>query len=234
MGFDDRLLQSLQQAQDAYEQRDFERAETLLRQVIREHRGFADTFNMLGVICHTQGRLPQAQEAFEEALRINPQYTEAALSLAVTYNELGQYDKAREIYSRAMEKSRAEPQRLDPFARGKLANMHARTADAYVGVGLNEEAAREYRKALELCPTFVDIRAKLASTLRDIGDKEGAIAEYRKAKLQQPQYLPARVHLGVTLYSTGNKDEARREWESVLLEDPNNASCKMYLDIVKN
>ena len=70
--------------------------------------------------------------------------------------------------------------------------MHARVADAYAGLGMNEEAAREYRKALELCPTFVDIRTKLAATLRDLGDKEAAVQEYQLVKQQAPKYLPAR------------------------------------------
>ena len=87
--------------------------------------------------------------------------------------------------------------------------MHARVADAYAGIGMNDEAAREYRKALDLCPTFVDIRTKLASTLRDMGDKEAAVQEYQLVKQQAPKYLPARVNLGVTLYSLGRRDEAQ-------------------------
>jgi tetratricopeptide (TPR) repeat protein len=171
---------------------------------------------------------------FEQALTVNPNYTEAALNLAVTYNDLGKYQAARAVYGRAIANTRAAPSHLDPFARGKIANMHARTADAYMGVGLYDEAAREYRRALELCPTFVDIRTKLASTLRDMGDKEAAVQEYELVKQQSPQFLPARINLGVTLFSLGRKDDARREWEAVLAEDPANRSCRMYLDIVKS
>jgi tetratricopeptide (TPR) repeat protein len=137
------------------------------------------------------------------------------------------------VYASAIATTRAQPSHLDPFARGKIANMHARTADAYTGVGMNDEAAREYRKALDLCPTFVDIRTKLASTLRDMGEKEAAVQEYQLVKQQASHYLPARINLGVTLYSLGRKDEARSEWESVLAEDPSNKSCRMYLDILK-
>jgi tetratricopeptide (TPR) repeat protein len=151
---------------------------------------------------------------FEQALQVNPNYTEAALNLAVTYNDLGKYDQAREVYARAIANTRKEPGNMDPFARG------------------NQEAEREYRKALELCPTFIDIRTKLGGILRDLGDKESAVAEYKIVKQQQPRFLPARIHLGVTLYSLGRNDEARREWEAVLAEEPGNKSCRMYLDIL--
>ena len=230
---DDRLRQLMHLAREHYEARELDKAEPLLEQIVREHRGFADMFNMLGVIHHAASRFPQAEASFKEALRINPRYTEAALNLAVTLNDLGRYVEAREVYARAIETSRAEPRYLDPFAKGKIANMHARTGDAYQGLGMLEDAAREYRKALDLCPNFIDIRTRLGSTLRDAGDKEAALAEYQLVKQEAPKYIPARVNIGVTLYSLGRKDEARREWESVLADDPDNKSARMYLEMSK-
>lgn len=230
---DDRLRQMMHLAREHYEAREYDKAEPMLEQIVREHRGFADMFNMLGVIYHTASRFAQAETAFKEALRLNPRYTEAALSLAVTLNDLGRYVEAREIYARAIETSRAEPRYIDPFAKGKVANMHAATGDAYIGLGMLDEAVREYRAALTLCPTFVDIRNKLGSTLRDLGDKDAALVEYQTCKEQVPKFVAGRVNLGVTLYALGRKDEARAEWESVQADDPDNKSARMYLDIMK-
>jgi tetratricopeptide (TPR) repeat protein len=230
---DDRLRQIMHLAREHYEAREYDKAAPLLEEVVREHRGFADMFNMLGVIHHQASRFPQAEQSFKEALRVNNRYTEAALNLAVTLNDLGRYAEAREVYGRAIETSRGEPRYLDPFAKGKIANMHASTGDAYVGLGLLDEATVEYKKALELCPAFVDIRNKLGSTLRDKGDREGALREYEACKKEVPRYVPARVNLGVTLYSLGRKDDARIEWESALVDEPGNKSARMYLDILK-
>ena len=134
----------------------------------------------------------------------------------------------------AIARSREQPRQLDPFAKGKIANMHARVADAYAGIGMGEEAAREYRKALDLCPTFVDIRTKLASTLRDMGDKEGGGAgvsarQAAGAEVSAGAHQPRRDALLARAQGRG----ARAEWESVLAEDPGNKSCRMYLDILK-
>ena len=229
---DEHIKQLLLLGREHYEKRELGKAEPMLRQVLEQDDRLADVHDMLGVICHSRGNFAQAEYHFERALAINPNYTEAALNLAVTYNDRGKYEAARQVYSRIKGTPGGNLQGLDPFARGKIANMHARTADAYQGVGMNEEAAREYRKALDLCPTFVDIRTKLASTLRDMGDKEAAVNEYLLVKQSAPKYIPARINLGVTLYSLGRKSEAKQEWEAVLVEDPSNRSCRMYLDIL--
>jgi tetratricopeptide (TPR) repeat protein len=230
---DDRLKQLLTLAREHYESRDFDKAERYLTEVIQRHRGFADIFNMLGVIYHDQGRFTQAQEAFEEALRINPRYTEAALNLSVTYNDLGKYQEAKAVYGRAMATSRGAPRQLDPFVRGKIANMHAELGDAYLSVGLYDDAVGEYQKALDLCPTFVDIRTRLARAHREKGDLESALREIQEVKAQNASYLPGRIQLGLALYSVGRKDEAVVEWESVLKLDPQNRACKAYIQMVR-
>src|ERR1700748_2238742 len=136
---DDRLRNLMHLAREHYENREYAEAEPILLQMLREHQGFADMFNMLGVIHHGHGRFSQAQEMFEHALQINPNYTEAALNLAVTYNDLGKYQQAKDVYAQAIAHSRAQPRQLDPFAKGKIANLHARVAGAYAGIGMHEE-----------------------------------------------------------------------------------------------
>src|SRR5690606_6157491 len=159
--------------------------------------------NMLGVIWHAQGRFAEAEEAFERALSINPAYTEAALNLSVTYNDRGKYHKAREVYGTVVEQSIAGKRSLDAYASGKLANMHADLGDASCGLSMANEAVREFQRARDLCPTFVDLRNRLGNVLREMGDAHAAAAEYETVKQQRPDYLPARMALGLALYAQG-------------------------------
>jgi tetratricopeptide (TPR) repeat protein len=196
------------------------------------NQSFADVYNMLGVIFHHQGHFGRAQRALEAALRLNPAYTEAALNLAVMYNDIGRYAEAREVYQAALSRQRAAPNGLDPFVRGKIANMHAEIGDVYASSGLLEEAIDEYRRALGLGPSFVDLRLKLADALRDAGRLDEALAELAAILELKPQFTRARVHLGVALYSAGRREEAIRAWEEALARSPGNRSAEMYLQLM--
>ena len=198
--------------------------------MLEAHEDFADVHNMLGVIHYEAGRPIKARECLETALQINPMYTEAALNLAVVYNEMGRYEEAKQVYAQAQgQRDTTGLDKLDSFVRGKIANMHAELGDAYVAVGLLDHATKEYAKALRVCPTFVDIRTKLGTTLRDLGRIEEALDEFVAVRESAPDYLQARIQLGVTLWRAGRIPEARTEWEHVLAEDPQNRSCRVYL-----
>lgn len=224
----EQVKQRLVLGREHYAKREFERAEELLRMVLEEEDRFADVHDMLGVIAHARGNFAIAERHFERALEINPSYTEAALNLAVTYNDRGKYEKAREIYSRIQAKQ-IETTGLDPFVRGKLANMHADLGQAYRDAGLVREAIAELERATALCPQFPDLQTKLGSLLRETQDLAGARLRYEAALQVNPNYVPARIQLGVTLLTLGERDAAEEQWKKVLAIEPDNAQTKMYL-----
>src|ERR1700733_14318311 len=188
---DEHTKQLLLLGREHYQKREFEKAEALLRQVLDQDDHVADVHDMLGVICHERGNFAQAEQHFERALAINPSYTEAALNLAVTYNDRGKYEAARQVYTRIRGVPGGTVQGLDPFARGKIANMHAEVGQAYADAGLAREAIVEYEKAVGLCPQFADLRTKLGTLLREINDLAGAREQYEAALEGRPTHLPA-------------------------------------------
>ncbi len=228
---DDQQRNLLTKAREHYKRKEFERARSLLERIV-EAGGvtYADVYNMLGVIHHDAGDLARAQEQFEAALRINPNYTEAILNLTVTYNEIGRYDDARRLMEHlGSRKGQEGPDSLEPYARGKIANLHAEVAQAYYDVGMLQAAIEEMTKAIELCGDFVDLRVRLGNMLTEAQRTPEALVQYEFAVQTKPEYLQARIQLGIAYVKSGRKDDAIAQWRAVLEKDPASRSARMYL-----
>ena len=229
---DKETLHKLKKGREHYAAREYAKAEAYLTKVLETGARFADVMNMMGVIYHGKGQLTIAQDYFNKALTINQNYIEAALNLAVTYNDLGQYPKAKKLYEHITKLKEERPDKIDPFAKGKLANMHADLAEAYAEIGDLTHAVAQYREALSLCPEFVDIRTRLGQVLRDAGKLESACEEFERVKVTKPTYLPARFSLGITYLALGDRELAQKEWRAVLDAEPDNITAEMYLKMV--
>jgi tetratricopeptide (TPR) repeat protein len=218
-------------AREAYAERDFDRADALLRAQLHHFTRFADVHNMLGVIAHGRSNLALAEHHLREALRINANYTEAALNLTVTYNDMGRYEDARALHRDVRTRSGAPS--LEQFARGQIANLHAVTAQAYVDAHMPREAIRELEKAVALAPGFADLQVKLGGLLRDQNDLIASRCHYQAALARKPNYVPAHLGMGQTLQALGDADGARTEWTRAQELEPTSSLAKMYLRTLK-
>ncbi len=231
---DERVKQILRIAREHYERREFDKVEPLLRQILDSTERFADVHNMLGVAAHERRDYKEAEARFNRALEINPNYTEAALNLAVTYNDLGKYDLARQVHERATQGQRPEDHGgLDPFVKGKIANMHAEVGQAYIDASLIHDAVPELEKAVNLCPTFADLRWKLGLLYKELGDPSRARVQFEAAKQANPKYANARVALAVIMIASDEKRQAENELQEVLAFDPEHKTAQMYLRMLK-
>jgi protein O-GlcNAc transferase len=123
--------------------------------------------------------------------------------------------------------------RRDPYIAGKLANEHFKLGNLYLEFNMNEEAIKEYRKALMLHPQLADVRTKLGIALRNSGKVEEAIAQFVKSKGINPNYGPAWVQLGISYYMQGLSGLAFEEWEKALQHMPHLKEAENYLRLFK-
>ncbi len=236
---DDAVRELVALGKEHFERGDWSLSAGHLEQVVARGASFADVHHMLGVCYHQLGEFAAAQICFERALEVNPGYVEASLNLAILCNDLGQYEKAQTVYAGAVERARngaraaSGDEALDPFARGKIANLHAAVGDAYLSARRPADAAAEYRRALGLSPGFIDVRMKFAAALREEGRPDAAASELERAVADAPGYVPARVALGLAYSASGKLDDARRQWEEVLRMDPGHRTAQMYLKLAR-
>jgi len=222
---DEQCRQVYTRGKEAFDRGDLNVAEMCLVHVLKKHRDYPDIYSMLGAIYHNRGRFGDAIRLFEKALEINPEYEEVRLQLAVTLNDLGRYDKAREILA-PLAKSNVDP---DSLAKHRLANKHSELGDKYMEVNQFDRARAEYKRALSLRPGFLDIRRKLAVALRRLGRLEESKNELFRILEENPHYLTAQVDLGLVMHLMGDNAGARREWEAVLRGEPENTEAKTFL-----
>ncbi len=225
---EDALRQNLAIGREQFRRGEYAAAEEHLRSALKVRDDVADLHHMLGVIHYDRMEFAEARACLERALALDPAFTDAALALAITLQEIGLYGEARRV-SEGIGKRAHGKDRIDPYARGKLANLHAEVARAYEELGLGPEATEEYERALALCPEFPDLRARLASLLRRDGDLERALRELDTAVAFHPDHVPVHLSRGVTLLALGRRDEAAAAWSRALVLEPGHRAATSYL-----
>lgn len=215
-----------------FERGDVEPALEALNTLLQSRNDFADIHYMVGVLQDRRGDTDAARRSLQRAIALNPGYAEALLALASVCEREGDFDRSRELAERAAAKVQGTAGSMDSTTRGKLANLQAAVGDAYAEAGELREAVEAYRKALDRCPDFHDIRHRLGVVLRDLGLPDQALREFKRVLRGNPGLLDAHIQLGLTYYSLGRSDDALERWHAVLRHDPTREDARMYSRLV--
>ncbi|HLU26661.1 MAG TPA: tetratricopeptide repeat protein [Longimicrobiales bacterium] len=228
-----RVDQIMMRGREAFERGDFEAALADFREVLEHRPEYADIWHLAGVCLSLLGYAEEALVEFERALAVNERYVEARLNYAITLNELGRYEEAQAAFEQAGRHEEELGGRFPGVLMARIANAHASLGDLYREAGAHGEAIAQYRAALELRPTYHDIRTKLARVLMDTGDLAGAEAELGVAVEGNPRYLQARLLLGLVYHRRGEVDRAAAEWERCREQNPNHPQVRSFLSLLE-
>ncbi|HRI43437.1 MAG TPA: tetratricopeptide repeat protein [Fimbriimonadaceae bacterium] len=198
--------------------------------------------------CDGLGDRARRQAAIERALKINPNYAEALLQRGLMQYEDGEFDEGLASIEQAVETEPGfagarydfalECHRNGDTARALAnfaamtgadaqdANEHAKIGDAFARQALWEEAGQEYERALQIAPTYADVRCRYAQALLEVNNLEGAERQLRGALDVNPKYADAWAHLGVCLRRQRRLDDARFAFEKALEFDPHNVIAR--------
>jgi tetratricopeptide (TPR) repeat protein len=111
----------------------------------------------------------------------------------------------------------------------KAVSLAPDLAEAHQGLGMAlhislrlDEAAAEYKRALELDSNSKAARRGLADLTRALGKPEAALALYRQQVTVEPNDKAARAGLILSLFDLGRSTEAQSELAAALKSDPRN------------
>lgn len=219
----------LGQARERFAVQDYYGAVHLLEDVIASGRSFADVYHLLGLSLALLGHKERALAEFEQALLLNPGYIEANIHRGILLNELGRAEEAEESFRRAT--AHGEPS-VAGFSRpiaARLANQHAELGKAYAEAGALAEAIVEFRRAVDLGPSFHDLRYRLARLLLEAGRPLEAREELERILEGHPDFLDALASLGLAHYLAGDAAAAREFWARCQGKRPSSARVEAYL-----
>ena len=147
-------------------------------------------------------------------------------------NELGRFEEARESFALAAQLENESKGPYPSTASARIANAHASLGDLYREAGVLNEAAHQYKRALEIRDLFHDIRLRLAQVLLELDRPAEAADELRRVLAVNPRFVAARLDLGLAWFKLGDRDAALREWEAVQEQEPQNAQVRAYITML--
>ena len=154
---------------------------------------------------------------FREALRINPAYTEAALNLAVTCNDLGKYREAKDdlrardgrVEERAARAWTRSRRGRSPTCTPRSAPPTTRSACTRTPCASTSGRWRCARRSSTSAPSSATPSARWATSA-------APMREFERVGPRTRRFVGGRLHLGLSYYAAGRRDEAAAEWRAVL------------------
>jgi tetratricopeptide (TPR) repeat protein len=177
------------------------KAEAYLKQALGVEEN-AQAYSLLGAIAYERGRLAEAIDAFQKAVRLDPDDEDSLYQLGLCYLDRGWTQKAAERFRSALE---LNPNRIEYQEASKLllpsgsralskvtgeAGRLARRAEAAAGRDPNK-ALSLYRRALALDPENPTLLISLALLCSATGRTAEAVATTRRILLRQPGEMVA-------------------------------------------
>jgi Tfp pilus assembly protein PilF len=222
-----------------------------LRAAVASRPRAAPAHNDLGFLLAKQGRVPEAEKEFREALRLQPDFPGAHNNLGLALAGQNQPAEAEKEYREAI--------RLKPDAywahtnlglllagQNKPAEAEKEYRDAiwiqpndytaHCGLGIllagqnkPAEAEKEYKEAIRIKPDYPEAHCNLGYLLAGQNKPAEAEKEYKEALRHKPDYPEAHYSLGAVLEGQGKPAEAEREYREAIRLKPDDAGAHCNL-----
>jgi tetratricopeptide (TPR) repeat protein/2-polyprenyl-3-methyl-5-hydroxy-6-metoxy-1,4-benzoquinol methylase len=143
-----------------------------------------------------QGRIAEAMERYEAAIKADPQCARAYLNRGNILLAGDRFDDARSAYQLAIN--------CDPHyaaAHFNLGNLNYRAGEF-------ELALHNYQVAIGIRPDFADAFMAMANALDSLGRAAEAVESYERALVISPGYAEIHFNLGVLATTQGRYEEA--------------------------
>jgi len=187
----------------------------LLDDLLEEFPQSAHLLGTLGVVLSNNNELDDAREALEEAVALDPRDEVALANLAFVYEKLRDYERALELYDRAL----ALGADIDWILQRKAATL--------TESGRYAEAKTTLRRYLSLVPDDASQWIALGILHSDDREYREAFECYRQAEKLDPESAALRLNWGVTAVRAGKLRTARRQLTHLKRIEPRSSRWRL-------
>lgn len=195
-------------------QKRYGESQTLMDAMAKSNPSSPDVFYQVGVSYMEQGKLKEAEGAFQRAYELNPANPRALLGVVEVDIRMGKPEAGMALLQA---ESRKSPNRLDlPLLMGTTA----------VRQGKFQDALDQFQRVLNGLDKNAKVRGeiymRIAEAYRLKGDPNSSIASLQKAREVDPENEMVLFQLGLALDLGGRKNEAKPVYEACIRVNPNN------------
>ena len=188
-------------------------SESLFGHAVRVTRDNFVAMLNYGVGLGEHGKLDEAVQQYEAALKVNPGYPQAECNLGNTLCLQGKFAEAMPHYAAAL---RRKP---------NYAEAEFNWGNALATEGLLAEAKPHFQAALRLKPNYAEAHNNYGNLLMLQGRVDEAVEHYRAAVKARPGYAESLCFLGRALARQKKFGEAVTQFRSTLKARPDHAAA---------
>jgi len=123
-----------------------------------------------GCSYHELGMYTEALKHYQDAVKLNPDFTEAFMNLGIVYYQLGKYSEAINAYEKALSLNPSSP------------SLYNKLGSAYIIRGNYTKALNSFKKATDIEPANPVSHYNLGIAYYLNGDRDAAFKEYSVLK----------------------------------------------------
>ena len=164
----------LARAVECLKEEQFEEAERICREIIRNNPGNVEAIRLMGRMAARQNRVGIAERQYRKALEIAPDYTGVIVDLGKLLRDDDRFEEAIACFRQAIE--------MEPGN----ARLHDLLANALAPAALTYEAIEAYQKAIDLNPKLGIAWLGLGHMLKTVGRQKEAIEAYHRCYELEP------------------------------------------------
>lgn len=244
------ILIMLQQALQAFQNGNYERADSILVKIIKVDSKNLPAFHILGLIKASQNKYQEAAELLGRAVKLDPNEPSIRYNLARALVDSGAYLESLPHHKKTVELAPNNPEAWLNY--GKVLSHLSRydealgcyeealrikpdyfeavldKGDALYSLRCFEEAITIYDKALTLKPDYCKLHSRRGAALHMLKRFEEAIASYDKAISFNPGDCLYLYNKGISLSALGRFEEAVSYYDQALLLKPDYCEASVY------